>query len=43
MLMLTLACPYKGKAIPFAFITYSEATLSQEETSIGALAIIWTS
>ena len=31
--MLTLACPYKGRAIPFAFITYSEATLSQEATS----------
>jgi hypothetical protein len=31
--MLTLACPYKGRALPFAFIIYSEATLSQEETS----------
>lgn len=31
--MLTLAYPYKGRAIPFAFITYSEATLAQEVTS----------
>jgi hypothetical protein len=31
--MFTLACPYKGRAIPFAFITYSERTISQEATS----------
>lgn len=31
--LLTLARPYKGRAIPFAFVTYSEATLNREATS----------
>ncbi|MFN3468043.1 MAG: transposase, partial [Candidatus Brocadiales bacterium] len=30
---LVLACPYKGRAIPFHFISYSSRTLGQESTS----------
>jgi hypothetical protein len=31
--LLVLACPYKGRAIPFHFISYSSRTLGQESTS----------
>ena len=31
--LLTVAQPYKGRAIPFAFITSSEGTLNREATS----------
>jgi len=31
--VLTLACPYRGRAIPFHFITYSSHTISEEATS----------
>jgi hypothetical protein len=31
--LLTLATPYRGRAIPFAFVTYSSRTIEQEETS----------
>jgi len=32
-LVLTFACPYRGRAIPFAFVTYSSQTISDEVTS----------
>jgi hypothetical protein len=31
--LLILACPYKGRAIPFHFINYSSSTIGQEATS----------
>ena len=31
--LLTLATPFQGRAIPFAFVTYSSRTIEQEETS----------
>lgn len=31
--LLVLACPYKGRAIPFHFISYSSRTIGQESTS----------
>ncbi|MFN3466492.1 MAG: transposase [Candidatus Brocadiales bacterium] len=31
--LLVLACPYKGRAIPFYFLSYSSRTIAQEATS----------
>lgn len=31
--LMTLATPFRGRAIPFHFITYSSRTIAQEETS----------
>lgn len=31
--LLTLATPFRGRAIPFSFVTYSSRTIAQEESS----------